>query len=244
MSVASSVLFLSLLLSVLRASAFCIPAPRRHMFVRADTLSKLTLGTLEEGYGASTSSIEVKTLFHDEELIAPPNLSRYLVLTAHALLITAGVSLWMALRGWSLMWGCCTLSFLVYVTSVLHWRHPRFDSLVRKLDVLAVIASLAFASYVAASLGGSITELWFSGVAGIGCIFAANELKFYLQIGKAADSGPPSLLTTFFPPTLPGTREREGVYRLNVLVHGLCVHVGTNVLALSVILLGRAQMLT
>lgn len=212
--------------------------------VEGDTMTKLTLGTLEEGYGPGTSSIEVEAFFHDEELIAPPNLSRYLVLTAHALLITAGVSLWMALRGWSLMWGSCTLSFLVYLTSVLHWRRPRFDSLVRKLDVLAVIASLAFASYVAASLGGSIADLWFSGVAAIGCIFAANELKFYFQIGKAPDSRPPSLLAAFLPPTLPGTREREAVYRLNVLVHGLCVHVGTNVLALSVILLGQAQMLT
>lgn len=209
-------------------------------------MNQLTLGMLEEDCGDGISSVEVEIFQHDEELIAPPNLSRFLVITAHALLLTAGVSLWAAISGWTIMWGSCTLSFLVYLTSIMHWRRPRFDSLVRLGDILAVAASIAWGSIVAVQIGEStITNLWFGGMAVIGSVFTANEVKFYLQISRqrsrnlATDSSRSSLLTTLFPPTLPGTREREEVYRINVLVHGLFVHGGANALALAVILLGK-----
>lgn len=191
---------------------------------------------------------------HDEALIAPQRLSRYLVLSAHLLLVTASVALYYAVKfGWQEMYGSSSLSFLLYMTSVAHWRNPRFDSMVRAADIFAVVASVAFASYVASTLGSNIQTLWFTGIGVIACIFAANEYKYYCAISRGVQGAefagggdkpvlPLPLLGPMFAPTLSGSQERENVYRINVFVHLFCVHGCTNALAIAVMVLGHERM--
>lgn len=183
---------------------------------------------------------------NDPDVIIPKRLSVYLVYSAHLLLITSSLSLAFAVKyHWTVLFGVAALCFFLYGTSIWHWREPRFSSLVRRLDYLAVFSSLALASYVACTLSATWVIVWFVGLSAIGAIFATNEYLYYHQVMRRLDggSGTPDAEAAccgYFRPTAPCTEERERVYRRTTFVHLVCVHVLANALAMALIIGGES----
>jgi len=150
------------------------------------------------------------------------------------------------------IWTFFVVLFVVYLTSINHWRAPRFSSWARRLDYVAVFASIAYGSYYATTLSLSNTLIWFIGIFFVAIIFSCNEYLYYYQVMKTITgdvhyeqdydamksnitSNDNAALFAFYP-TKPNTIERENVYKRTVFVHLLCVHVLANTLAMTIII--------
>lgn len=125
---------------------------------------------------------------NDEDVIIPDEIAFPLVVSSHLLLVTAVVALVYAiLYQWTLVYGVFATAFFLYLTSVYHWRQPRFSSIARRLDYIAVFAALTFGSYVATTLTSTFILIWFVGLAIVGIIFTTNEYFYYLQVMRNVD---------------------------------------------------------
>ena len=125
---------------------------------------------------------------NDEDVIIPDDIAFPLVISSHLLLVTATVALVYAiLYEWDLAYGVFATDFVLYLTSVVHWRRPRFSSIARRLDYVAVFAALGFGSYVATTLNLTFILIWFIGLFIVGCIFITNEYLYYVQVMKHVD---------------------------------------------------------
>ena len=201
-------------------------------------------------------------LQHDDpDVIIPDRLALPLLVSSHLLLVTSIVSI---------VYGRYVLSavvFFVYVTSVLHWREPRFSSWFRILDYIAVATSVGYGCYVATTLQRPYELAWFIGLSCVVApIFITNETFYYIQVMKDptgkntihldndqstkdhTDTVSSASITIedgevpccSYQPTKPFTEHREWVYKRTMLVHLICVHVFANALALTLVI-GSAQ---
>ena len=132
----------------------------------------------------------------------------------------------------------------VYITSILHWRAPRFSTIERKLDYIAVMTNIIYGTIFALSCRTfTYKVVWFVGLFIIGIFFVSNETTFYVQVMKSplgSDTNETLMEheseQTCCPATKPNTEEREWVYTRTVWIHLLCVHVLGNALALVIIM--------
>ena len=77
-------------------------------------------------------------------------------------------------------WILFAVGIFVYVTSILHWRQPRFSTIERKLDFFAVATNIVYGSIFAMSLNGIEYKIvWFTGLFVIGIIFVTNEVIIF-----------------------------------------------------------------
>jgi|Dee2metaT_26_FD_contig_111_792_length_756_multi_3_in_0_out_0_1 hypothetical protein len=174
----------------------------------------------------------------DDDVIIPDHLSKWLVLSAQLLLVSA---IFAFVYGFTIM-GCLLLA--VYITSIWHWRAPRFSSWARLFDYGAVAAAVVYASYLSTTLGEVYTVTWFAGLGCIASLFATNEYAYYVQVGRDPSGGEgtegkegASNNLLGLPYAARNTKEREGVFRRTVIVHVIAVHVAANALALTIIFL-------
>ena len=173
----------------------------------------------------------------DDDVIIPDHLSKWLVMSAQLLLVSSILAF---VYDYTVM-GCLLLA--VYITSIWHWRAPRFSSWARIFDYGAVASSVVYASYLAVTLSTVYTVVWFVGLAMIACLFATNEYAYYVQVGRdplGGSEGEGSNLLGL-PYTRRNTVEREDVFRRTVIVHLTAVHVAANALALTIIIGGATE---
>ena len=191
---------------------------------------------LEDGRAAKVDDFEQHS---DPDVVIPFNIARPLLYSSHLMLITSIVSIVCK------VYGIAIVTFIVYVTSVLHWRAPRYSTMARKLDYVAVIAALIYASYYSTTVATKYSIAWFVGISIIGVIFATNETFFYRQTlriptGQRSGEGEEEYINvgTIFccESTQPNTAQRDWVYRRTVYVHLMCVHVFANALALTLVI--------
>jgi len=115
-----------------------------------------------------------KYLQHDDpDVIIPDKISRPLVISAHLLLVTAGVSVFRDKR-----YDLASVLLAVYITSIFHWSAPRFSSISRRADYLAVCTAVSYGTYVSTTLELELTLVWCIGV----YLFACVILSFYYSI--------------------------------------------------------------
>jgi hypothetical protein len=159
------------------------------------------------------------------------------------------------------MYGIFAVVFLVYITSVWHWHNPRFSSLARKADYIAVFSAIAFGSYVATTLTTTLILVWFIGLSVVAIVFAINEYTYYTEMKKNINGDDFLGLGNMCQPTdgSPDTDNRDietglvdnnrndkltkeekiKIYRRATWVHLICVHVLANSLALTLIIAGQ-----
>lgn len=186
---------------------------------------------------------------HDDvDVIIPDEIARPLLYTSQLLIISCVLAI---VKDRFDLGG---VIFTVYVTSILHWSKPRFSSIYRYLDYIAVGTAVSYGTYVSTTLETKYTLVWCAGIAAVGLIFVCNESLYYLQASRHP-SGRVILETIDLeehsnktnenhiycncievPSTLPGTPEREWLYIRTVRVHALCIHVLTNALASYVLI--------
>jgi hypothetical protein len=169
----------------------------------------------------------------DADVIIPDEISRVLVISAHLFVIMAILCF---VYGQYVLGA---LSIMLYLTSIWHWHKPRFSSYARRLDYLAVLAVVAYASYFATTEAALYIIIWFSGFAVLSVTFVINEYRYYCQAmktpsGKDAERGftdGNNFLRNdedeefgCFTPTRPNTVERDYVYRRTVYTHCVGVH--------------------
>ena len=187
---------------------------------------------------SSSSSSSKSFLQHeDSDVVIPDHLCWPLLISSHLLLVTAIVS---AVYGFWILFG---VNMFVYITSILHWRAPRFSTIERKLDYIAVMTNIVYGTIFALSCRTlAYIIIWFVGLFVIGVFFASNETTFYVQVMKSPTGSDINELVmeregeqSCCPATKPNTEEREWVYTRTVWIHLLCVHVLGNALALVII---------
>ena len=166
------------------------------------------------------------------------------------------------------MYGIFAVLLLVYITSVWHWHNPRFSSIARKADYIAVFSAIVFGSYVATTLTLTLILVWFIGLGIIGIIFATNEYIYYTEMKKSINGndllGLGSICQTDNSPNAneefvdlekglvdsPNTdtntnsnglsiEQKTIIYTRVTWVHLICVHVLANSLALTLIIAGE-----
>lgn len=112
-----------------------------------------------------------KFIQHDDiDVVIPDHIAFPLVISSHLLLVTSIIALIYN------DYGLFAVIFILYLTSVNHWRKPRFSRIARVLDYLAVVTAIAYGSYFSVTLSKPYTISWFCGLAVIGIIFAINEV--------------------------------------------------------------------
>ena len=84
----------------------------------------------------------------DEDAVIPELIARPLLYSSHLLLVTVILA---AVYGYWILMG---LTLFVYITSVAHWRKPRFSTIERKLDFTAVAANIIYGTIFSMSLKG------------------------------------------------------------------------------------------
>ena len=135
--------------------------------------------SLLEGNKMEEAGVGVTLVYEDDDpdVVIPENIARPLVLSAHLLLVVAIVAA--VYHFWILF----SVGIFVYITSILHWRHPRFSTIERKLDFLAVATNIVYGSIFAMSLNGIEYKIvWFIGLFVIGIIFITNEVILFLFV--------------------------------------------------------------
>ena len=161
------------------------------------------------------------------------------------------------------MYGIFAVVFLVYITSVWHWHNPRFSSLARKADYIAVFSAIAFGSYVATTLTTTLILVWFIGLSVVAIIFAINEYTYYTEMKKNingndflglgelcqhSDRGTPNDVRDIETGLVDNNNnvnnkltkeEKAKIYIRATWVHLVCVHVLANSLALTIIIAGE-----
>lgn len=197
----------------------------------------------------------------DPDLIIPTRYSRYLVASASLFMVTALVAITYATRyQWREMYPVFCLSIFLFVTSVWHWHRPRFSTMIRRIDYIAVLSNLIYASYVATTLNKEYMMIWFIGIGVCGAIFATNEFCYYIQVMRSVNGSLSTLTHTehskaeqeiqhqrqccILERTQPNSPERECVYIRTVFVHLTCVHVFASALALTLIIGGEETRVT
>jgi len=188
--------------------------------------------------GEATFISKVEEDDDEGDKIVPDGYQLPLVLSSQLLLVTALVALVYAVEyDWLLLYGVFATVLILYVTSVWHWSRPRFSSLARKCDYIAVFSTLVYGSYLATTLPEEYVLVWFVGLAAVAVCFGINEYLYYLQVQKSVtgenNNDDNSWATT------PISPERDFVYKRTVFVHLLCVHVLANSLALALIIGGE-----
>ena len=191
-------------------------------------LGEIEAGSLEDG---STFKQH-----NDADVIIPDHISSYLVVSAHLLLLNCIVALVYSLYVLGALLLC------VYITSIIHWRKPRFSSVWRFIDYIFVAGTIGYGTYLSTTLSAAYMITWLVGLAVVGLIFATNETAYYLQIGKTPlgdeEESARGVLLPYAPPNTP---EREWVFLRTALVHLVCVHVLANALTLAIIVGSQAS---
>lgn len=187
--------------------------------------------------GLSQDDLERFEQHDDPDVVIPDKIARPLLFSAHFFLIVAIIA---ACYGRNGLFG---VILFLYFTSVWHWSRPRFSSLARKIDYIAVLISIVYASYVSTTLPTIFILVWFCGIAIIGCIFITNEYLFYIQVmktvsGESTEVDIEQSLTDQQDSwkTEPFTPERDFVYKRTAWVHCICVHGFAAALALTIII--------
>ena len=138
------------------------------------------------------------------------------------------------------------LLLVVWLTSIIHWYQPRFSTIVRQLDFLAVFSAIGYGTYYAATnVSDSLKLLWFIGLTVIAIIFITNESLYYISVMKlptgrdlespnSTDRDNEDCCTKL--ETQPGSASREFVYWRTAITHAVCVHILANCLVMIIIL--------
>jgi hypothetical protein len=196
------------------------------------------LGELEAGSMEDVAKTEQSTFkqHNDSDVIIPDDISSYLVVSAHLLLLNCIVALVYSLYVLGALLLC------VYLTSIIHWRKPRFSSIWRSIDYIFVAGTIGYGTYLSTTLSVAYMITWLVGLSVVGLIFATNETAYYLQIGKTPlgdeEESARGVLLPYAPPNTP---EREWVFLRTAFVHLVCVHVLANALTLAIIVGSQAS---
>lgn len=128
---------------------------------------------------SSVFQVSKFTQHEDFDVIIPDRIARPLVWSAHLLLVTAFTSGFVKNR-----WDLAATLVAVYITSILHWSRPRFSSWARLADYTAVTVAVTYGTWVSTTLLPIYTYIWGMGIGLVGCVFAANETLYYMQVMK------------------------------------------------------------
>ena len=195
-----------------------------------------------------SEDVEALVVEEDPDVIIPDEIARPLVASSFLLLVTAGAGIARH------EFGLAAVSSLVCITSIVHWRRPRFSSWRRPADYFAVLLALGYGSLLAATRARNAAwvSIWFGGLAVIGLLFVWNETYYYLRLQRKPTGGEMAVvedtvarLSMQVPPCCAivpvapsNVAERQCVFRRVAWVHLACVHVLANALALLMVLHG------
>ena len=210
----------------------------------------------EEALPLLLGQVEMESYDEDPDTVIPPRYSWPLTFSALLFLaLSAVAAVYAEEYDWPALFPVVALAFILFATTVLHWRHPRFSTWIRLLDYGAVLANVGYASYLATTLSKKFMEVWFIGIGVVSVIFATNETAYYLQTARGLAGNSRDLLPLAksvplasssdqqqpegcLPPTKPNTVERSRVYQRTVFVHLVGVHVFAAALAFAIIIGG------
>jgi hypothetical protein len=168
----------------------------------------------------------------------PPHISIICVATSHFYLIS-GILYLFCKQPLIILIGCNLL--VLYITSILHWKYPMFDSWIHYIDFIFVVGNVTYATYVVYTLSNLVFTIWVVNISTAFSIFLINETLYYYQVKnpknilrndpeyKIPESTTQIQLNPIqkyfsLQPTWPNTPQREYAYYRSTITHGLLVH--------------------
>jgi hypothetical protein len=169
----------------------------------------------------------------------PPHISIICVATAH-LYLMAGILYLFCKQPLVIMLGYSLI--ILYITSILHWKYPMFDSWIHYIDFIMVIENAGCATYVIYTFSNFAYTILIVNISTAFFVFIVNETLYYYQVKipkiilrndpefTIPDSNMNTLQLNPFQkyfslePTWPNTPQREYAYYRSTITHGFFVH--------------------
>ena len=166
----------------------------------------------------------------------PKHISRICVASAHLYLVPGIIFLFcnklkLKLLGINI--------FFLYLSSILHWYEPKFDSVIHYVDLFMVVESTTFCTYVMYTTNNLVFAIWMVNITTAFAVFLYNEFMYYHQvlipkkilrenpnmiISIKDDSRSIMTLLTCIDPTYPNSVARTNAYYRSVIIHALFIH--------------------
>ena len=121
----------------------------------------------------------------------------------------------------------CLLISILYTTSMLHWNKIYYSSIIKKLDIFAVIVLVLNVTFYDSYYYKEYKIYWFICCPLFILTFIMNETLFYYQVLKNGDKKNDDKKFHYFSLqyTEPNTRERELAYYRSTYTHMLATHI-------------------
>jgi hypothetical protein len=172
-----------------------------------------------------------KYIQHDDEIVLiPQHISRFGIYTCQFILINAYITYLNKYYVQGL------LDFVLYTTSIIHWRKIKHSGIERKIDVCVLLVTFTHATYKSFLLPRFYTLLWIYSLLGGTSIFYVNEKLFYYQVIKKGEDKKEPYHYFSLEYTRPNTLERELAYYRSVITHGISLHVFLSLISIYCII--------
>lgn len=160
-------------------------------------------------------------------ICVPPHISVYGVYSAHCFLISSMVNLY---HCYYWMFGT---QFVLYITTILHWRKVYFNSVYKTVDIFAAVIALGNGLCDTFYLPPTYKWLYIYYASFMTGIFCINETIFYYQAKKPCNTIMTGNYKCFsLEYTIPNTYFREKAYYRVVYTHILFLHILSSVVSM------------
>jgi len=144
----------------------------------------------------------------EKYVVIPQHISKYGVYTGHCLLAVSFQAFYQKYTGLGV------LLFLLYTTTILHWRKVYNKSIIKTLDVITVAAVVTKISFHDSIRWKNYRKLWFYCLIISGFAHLANHKLFYTTIVKNQEKNYKDKSVKL-----------EKIYYINVFVHTFFLHI-------------------
>jgi len=152
-------------------------------------------------------------------ICVPPHISIYGVYSAHFFLLSSMVNMY---HHYYWMFGT---QFILYITTILHWRKVYFSSIYKTIDMIAAVTALINGLYETFNLPPTYKWLYIYYALFMTGVFCINETIFYFQAKRPCQT----IMTDYYKwfslkYTTQNTSFREKAYYRVVYTHILFLH--------------------
>ena len=165
--------------------------------------------------------------------VIPKEISRYGIITAHIFLLTSYISY---VKGYNTF---KYLSFLLYISTMLHWYELKDNSFIKYFDMFIVIITLYHFTFIdIKKLKDKYKILWYITSLLIVIVYIVNINIYNKQIINESENVMDTEDYNYFhlKYTKPNTKVRDRACLINVLVHLVFLHIIPGIVCITCII--------
>ena len=160
----------------------------------------------------------------DLDILVPQHISKNALYSAQAFIILSCVAFMYK------YYNLFILLFMLYISSLLHWRKVKYFSLIKVIDIILAFLTISVITfYDITRFCPFYRNIWYYSVFIISTAFTTNEILFYYQIlrykNKIIDKPCKKYHYFSLEYTNPNTIQREFAYYRSTYTHMIFIHI-------------------